>query len=75
MPFACSALKITGVPAPRITREELKQRIDSGAALLIIDARLEYAFEHSTVKLAGNLPVETKQAPKQAAPESGALKS
>ena len=60
MPFACSALKITGVPAPRITREELKQRIDSGAALLI-EARLEYAFEHSTVKLAGNLPVETKR--------------
>jgi len=62
------------VPAARITREELKQRIDSGAALLI-EARLEYAFEHSTVKLAGNLPVETKQAPKQAAPEPGALKS
>jgi len=49
------------VAAPRITREELKQRIDSGAALVIIDARLEYPFEHSTVKLAGNLPVETKR--------------
>jgi hypothetical protein len=66
---------MTGVPAPRITREELKQRIDSGAALVIIDARLEYPFEHSTVKLAGNLPVETRQAPKQTAPEPGALKS
>jgi len=121
------------VAAPRITREELKQRIDSGAALIIIDARLKYPYEHSTVKLrgalrvmrddalppvppgtevvvydsdpnelassrlvarfirngiraaalkdgiggwlAGNLPVETKAAPKQTAPEPGALKS
>ena len=119
--------------APRITREELKQRIDSGAALIIIDARLKYPYEHSTVKLpgalrvmrdeplpqippgaevvvydsdpnelassylvarfirsgiraaalkggigewlAGNLPIETKDAPKQTAPEPGALKS
>ena len=121
------------MPSPRITREELKERLDSGVPVVLIDARLKYPFEHSTVKLPGalrvmrdeplppvapnaevvvydsdpnelassylvarfirsgvrafalkggivdwmaaNLPVETKPAPKQAAPEPGALKS
>jgi len=45
------------VASPRITREELKQRIDSGAALIIIDARLKYPYEHSTVKLPGAIRV------------------
>jgi rhodanese-related sulfurtransferase len=120
------------VPVPRITREDLKQRLDSGAPLVVVDARLKYPFEHSTVKLPGavrigagaapssfprdreivvydsdpnelassdvaadlirqgyravalkggiadwlaaNLPTETKEAPKQATPEPGALK-
>ena len=119
--------------SPRITREELKARLDSGSPVVLIDARLKYPFEHSTVKLPGavrvmrddplpsvapnaevvvydsdpnelassylvarfirsgvrafalkggivdwmaaNLPVDTKPAPKQAAPEPGALKS
>lgn len=118
---------------PRITRDELKQRLDAGVPLLLVDARLKYPYEHSTVRLpgairvlgdaplppvppgagvvvydsdpdelasshvaarfirqgvraealkggiadwmAGNLPIETKEAPKQAAPEPGALKS
>lgn len=122
----------SGVAAPRITRDDLKQRLDAGEAVVIVDARLKYPYEHSTVKLpgalrvlgdsplppipagaevvvydsdpnelasshvaarfirsgvravaleggivawlAGNLPVETKDAPKQAAPEPGALK-
>jgi rhodanese-related sulfurtransferase len=38
---------------PRITREELKARLDGGAALLIVDARLKYPYEHSTVQLPG----------------------
>ena len=120
------------MPVPRITKEELKQRLDSGAAPILVDARLKYPYEHSTVKLPGsvrfgygapapnfprdrevvvydsdpnevassdvaaqlirqgykaaalkggivdwlaaNLPTETKEAPKQAAPEPGALK-
>jgi rhodanese-related sulfurtransferase len=120
------------VPVPRITREELKQRLDSGAPITVLDARLKYPYEHSTVKLPGalralagtslpalpldreivvydsdpnelasthiaaelirkgyraaalkgginewmaaNLPIETKEAPKQAPPEPGALK-
>jgi rhodanese-related sulfurtransferase len=121
------------VPVPRITKEDLKQRLDSGAPVVLVDARLKYPFEHSTVKLPGairltagapppsslpadrdivvydsdpnelassrvaaelirqgyravtlkggiaewlaaNLPTETKDAPKQAPPEPGALK-
>lgn len=115
-----------------MTRDDLKQRLDAGAPVVIVDARLKYPYEHSTVKLpgalrvmrddplpaipqgaevvvydsdpnelasshlvarfirsgvraaalkggivewlAGSLPVETKDAPKQAAPEPGALK-
>ena len=120
------------MPVLRITREELKQRLESGAPPVLIDARLKYPYEHSTVKLPGairltngpaqadlprdrevvvydsdpnelassgvaadfirlgyravalkggigdwvaaNLPTETKEAPKQAPPEPGALK-
>ena len=117
---------------PRISKEDLKQRLDSGSAPVVVDARLKYPYEHSTVKLPGairypvggpapalprerdivvydsdpnevsssrvaaelirlgyraaalrggisewlsaNLPTETKEAPRQAPPEPGALK-
>jgi rhodanese-related sulfurtransferase len=120
------------VPVPRITKEDLKQRLDSSAPPVLVDARLKYPYEHSTVRLPGairvtgdspqpslprdreivvydsdpnelasshvaaelirlgyrasalkggivdwlaaNLPTETKEAPKQAPPEPGALK-
>jgi rhodanese-related sulfurtransferase len=120
------------VAVPRISKEDLKQRIDSGASPVLIDARLKYPYEHSTLRLPGairfssetplpalskerdivvddsdpnelasspvaadlirkgyraaalkggivdwvtaNLPTETKDAPKQAPPEPGALK-
>jgi rhodanese-related sulfurtransferase len=120
------------VPVPRISKEDLKQRLDSGTRVVLVDARLKYPYEHSTVKLPGavrvmvgtpapalprdceivvydsdpnelassdvaaaliregyraaaltggindwivaNLPTETKDAPKQAPPEPGALK-
>jgi rhodanese-related sulfurtransferase len=118
------------VAVPRITKETLKQQIDGGQSPVIVDARLKYPYEHSTVRLpgavrypdgaatlprdreivvydsdpnelasshvaaelirrgyrasalkggivdwlAGNLPTETKEAPKQAPPEPGALK-
>ena len=120
------------VPVPRISKEELKQRLDSGSPPVVVDARLKYPYEHSTVKLPGairystsgaapslprdrdivvydsdpnelastrvaaalirqgyrvaalkggivdwlsaNLPIETKEAPKQAPPAAGALK-
>ena len=117
---------------PRISKEDLKQRLDGGTAPVLVDARLKYPYEHSTVRLPGairftgdgpvpslprdrevvvydsdpfelassqvaavlirlgyraialkggisdwvgaNLPIETKDAPKQAPPEPGALK-
>ena len=120
------------MPVPRISKEDLKQRLDSGAPPVIVDARLKYPYEHSTVRIPGalrlrpgeappalprdrevvvydsdpnelasshvaaelirqgyrvstlkggivewltaNLPTETKEAPKQAPPEPGALK-
>lgn len=121
------------MPVPRISKEDLKARLDSGSPPVLVDARLKYPYEHSTVRLpgavrfagdgqppalpkdreivvydsdpnelasssvaamfirqgyramalrggivdwlSGNLPTETKDAPKQAAPEPGALKS
>jgi rhodanese-related sulfurtransferase len=120
------------VAVPRISKEDLKQQLDGDAAPTLVDARLKYPYEHSTVKLPGavrfmgegpaptlprdrtivvydsdpnelasshvaaglirqgyrasalkggivdwlaaNLPTETKEAPKQAPPEPGALK-
>ena len=116
---------------PRISKEDLKQRLDGSASPIVVDARLKYPYEHSTVRLPGavrlgdgpqaslprdreivvydsdpnevasshvaaglirqgykavalkggigdwltaNLPTETKEAPKQAPPEPGALK-
>jgi rhodanese-related sulfurtransferase len=41
------------VPVPRITKEDLKQRLDSGASPVLVDARLKYPYEHSTVRLPG----------------------
>lgn len=40
---------------PRISKEELKQRLDNAAAPapLLLDVRLKYPYEHSTVKLPG----------------------
>ena len=117
---------------PRIPKEDLRQQLDAGRSPVIVDARLKYPYEHSTVRLPGairyagdstlpslprdrdiivydsdpnelasshvvavlirqvyrasalkggisewlgaNLPIETKDAPKQATPEPGALK-
>jgi rhodanese-related sulfurtransferase len=115
-----------------MSKEDLKQRLDSGPVPVIVDARLKYPYEHSTVRLPGairfagdgpmpalprdqeivvydsdpnelasshvaatliregfrayalkggivewldgKMPTETKEAPKQAPPEPGALK-
>ena len=120
------------MPVPRISKEDLKQRLESGTPPVLVDARLKYPYEHSTLRLPGairylaggplpslprereivvydsdpnelasspvaaelirqgfravalkggisdwvsaNLPTETKEAPKQATPEPGALK-
>ena len=39
--------------APRITKEDLKQRLDGAAPPVLVDARLKYPYEHSTVRLPG----------------------
>lgn len=41
--------------APRITKEEVKQQLDGGSssAPVLVDARLKYPYEHSTVRLPG----------------------
>jgi len=120
------------VPVPRITKEDLKQRLEGQTPPVLVDARLKYPYEHSTVRLPGairytadgaaaplprdrdivvydsdpnelassrvagelirqgyratalkggisewlgaSLPTETKEAPRQAPPEPGALK-
>lgn len=43
------------MPVPRITKEELKQRLDGmdGVPPIVIDVRLKYPYEHSTVTLPG----------------------
>jgi rhodanese-related sulfurtransferase len=40
---------------PRITKEELKQRLDTGDLPTIVDVRLKYPYEHSSAKLPGAL--------------------
>jgi rhodanese-related sulfurtransferase len=42
---------------PRMSREELKRRLDDtvGAPPLLIDVRLKYPYEHSTITLPGAL--------------------
>jgi len=38
---------------PRITTEELKKRLEGEGAPVIVDVRLKYPYEHSTVTLPG----------------------
>ena len=39
--------------APRITKEDLKLQLDGASAPVLVDARLKYPYEHSTVRLPG----------------------
>jgi rhodanese-related sulfurtransferase len=43
------------VAAPRITKEDLKQQLDGGSAPVIVDARLKYPYEHSTLRIPGSI--------------------
>lgn len=46
------------MPVPRITKEDLKQRMenpDAAAHPTLLDVRLKYPYEHSTVRLPGAL--------------------
>lgn len=43
------------MPVPRITREALQERLEGGDATapVLVDVRLKYPYEHSTVQLPG----------------------
>src|SRR5207302_6269215 len=41
------------VPVTRITKEDLKQRLDGSTPPVVVDARLKYPYEHSSVRLPG----------------------
>ncbi len=41
------------MPVPRISKEDLKQRLDGATPPVLVDARLKYPYEHSTVRLPG----------------------
>ena len=41
------------MPVPRISKEDLKQQLESGSPPVLVDARLKYPYEHSTVRLPG----------------------
>jgi rhodanese-related sulfurtransferase len=45
------------VAVERITKEQLKERLDRGEKPTLLDVRLKYAYEHSTVKLPGAIRV------------------
>ena len=38
---------------PRITKEDLKQQLETTDAPVVVDARLKYPYEHSTLRLPG----------------------
>jgi rhodanese-related sulfurtransferase len=44
------------MPVPRITKDELKQRLEAAPAVpppVVVDVRLKYPYEHSTLTLPG----------------------
>ena len=59
MTLSATSTDNTNMPMPRITKEVLKERLDAvgATAPLIIDARLKYPYEHSTVKLPGAMRI------------------
>jgi len=66
------------VPVERITKEQLKERLDRGERPTILDGRLKYPYEHSTVKLPGGIreppyatdPAKTPNGPERVAYDS-----
>jgi rhodanese-related sulfurtransferase len=59
------------MPVPRITKEELKQRLDTTEPAerpTLIDVRLKYPYEHSAVRLPGALRVSPKASDTTAIP-------
>jgi rhodanese-related sulfurtransferase len=51
------------VPVPRISKEELKSRLETDSPPVVVDARLKYPYEHSTVRLPGAVRVGPDDTP------------
>jgi rhodanese-related sulfurtransferase len=53
---------IAGMPVSRISKDDLKQRLDAGQAgqPIVADARRKYAWDHSTLKLPGAVRLDPK---------------
>ena len=51
------------MPIPRITKETLKEKLDGGAgtAPVVIDVRLKYPYEHSTITLPSAVRLATRE--------------
>jgi len=59
------------MPVPRISKEDLRQRLEAGdpaAVPVIVDARLKYPYEHSLVKLPGAVRLSPQDAALSAIP-------
>ena len=61
------------MPVPRISKEDLKQQIDSGAAPVLVDARLKYPYEHSTVRLPGAIRLTVNNPAQPSLPRDRAI--
>ena len=61
----------SAVPVERISKEQLKERLDRGDTPTILDVRLKYAYEHSTVKLPGAIRVPPYAIDSVAIPSGG----
>jgi rhodanese-related sulfurtransferase len=54
------------VPVPRISREDLKAKLDNSdlaARPIVLDVRLKYPYEHSTMKLPGSVRMSDTEKP------------
>lgn len=54
------------MPVPRISRDDLKAKLDNAdvaARPLVLDVRLKYPYEHSTMKLPGALRMSDTEKP------------
>lgn len=51
------------MPVPRIAKEDLRKRLEAeeNARPVLIDVRLKYPYEHSTVRIPGSVRVSPKQ--------------
>ena len=57
---------------PRISKEELKELLESGFPPVLVDARLKYPYEHSTMRLPNAIRY-TRDAPMAPLPRDRAI--